>query len=197
LPWLTSTGLRAVTSAAAATLAAVPLGWNKVLRDAVWRSRYFTVCQANFGAMGASADVQVFHPFVAGPVLDALANLGGFAGLGGRTNVMRVLCGDLLPEAVVTRRSKGTFTAPLWTSTARDFARAWSGEGLDRSIIDVDALRSHWAVERLNLLSTTLLQAAWLHDNPAPGNTYAAPTASSSATDGDSADESGHGFIHP
>ena len=189
LPWLTPAGTRAVRSAAAAAAAGVPLGWNNALRKAVWRSRYFTVCQQNFAAMGARADVEVFHPFVSAPVLDALAAAGGFAGLGSRTNVMRTLCGTDLPEAVVTRRSKGTFSAPVWTSTARTFATQWSGGGVDRSLVDVDLLRAHWATDEINLLSTTLLQAAWLHDN-------ATPTAAESESPGSRPDEQGHGIVH-
>jgi asparagine synthase (glutamine-hydrolysing) len=189
LPWLTRAGQHAVRTAAAATAAAVPLGWNKALRRAVWRSRYFTVCQRNFAAMGATADVEVFHPFVSAPVLDALAAAGGFAGLGSRANVMRILCGTDLPDAVVTRRSKGTFSAPVWTTTARAFATQWSGDGVDRNLVDVDRLREHWAADEINLLSTTLLQAAWLHD-------YATQAAAGSDGSSGRSDEQGHGSVH-
>jgi hypothetical protein len=189
LPWLTPAGTRAVRAAAAAAAAAVPLGWNRALREAVWTSRYFTVCQQNFAAMGATADVEVFHPFVSAPVLDALAAAGGFAGLGSRTNVMRTICGSDLPEAVVTRRSKGTFSSPVWTTTARTFAKQWSGGGVDLSLVDVDLLRAHWATDQINLLSTTLLQAAWLHDN-------ATPMAAGSDSPGSRPDEQGHGIVH-
>jgi asparagine synthase (glutamine-hydrolysing) len=102
---------------------------------------------------------------------------------------MRALCGSDLPEAVVTRRSKGTFSAPVWTSTARTFATQWSGGGVDRSLVDVDLLRAHWAMDDINLLSTTLLQAAWLHDN-------ATRTAAESESPGSRPDEQGHGIVH-
>jgi hypothetical protein len=165
LPWLSTTGLRAVRAEASAAAAQLPLGWNKVLRHGIHGGRYFAVCQANFAAMGAAADVQVFHPFVAPAVLDALAKAGGFGGLGSRTEVMRLLCGDDLPERVISRATKGSFTSPMLTATARAFAESWSGEGVSADLVDPDALRSHWLSENVNLLSTTLMQAAWLHDN--------------------------------
>jgi hypothetical protein len=116
--------------------------------------------------MGAAANVEVYHPFVAPQVLDSLATAGGFGGLGTRTDVMRVLCGVDLPERVITRKSKGSFTSPMLTTTSRAFAENWSGDGLNEVLIDPVALRRHWRSDNVNLLSTTLMQAAWLHDNP-------------------------------
>jgi asparagine synthase (glutamine-hydrolysing) len=78
---------------------------------------------------------------------------------------MRQVFGDLLPDELIERRTKAGFTDPLWTETAKEFARDWSGEGVDRTLVDPDALRRHWAVDSRLLVSTTLLQAAWLHDH--------------------------------
>ncbi len=81
---------------------------------------------------------------------------------------MRQVFGSLLPTELIERRSKGRFTDPLWTETARQFARDWSGGGVDSTLVDPDALRRHWAGDVRNVVSTTLLQAAWLHDHSAP-----------------------------
>jgi asparagine synthase (glutamine-hydrolysing) len=78
---------------------------------------------------------------------------------------MRHVFGDLLPAELIERRTKAGFTDPLWTGTARQFAREWSGGGVDTTLVDAEALRAHWAGEPRNLVSTTLLQAAWLHDH--------------------------------
>ena len=75
---------------------------------------------------------------------------------------MRILCGDLLPEALLSRRTKGSFTDPTWTATAKAFATEWDGRGLSVQLVDAEKLRSHWLNGPSNLLSTTLLQAAWL-----------------------------------
>ena len=79
--------------------------------------------------------------------------------------MMEILFGDLLPDQVVRRTTKGAFTDPLWTSTACRFAEEWSGGGVDESLVDPAVLRRHWMSGTRNLLSTTLLQQAWLHDH--------------------------------
>jgi asparagine synthase (glutamine-hydrolysing) len=86
-----------------------------------------------------------------------------------RTELLESVFGELLPEEVIKRGTKGNYTSPLWTPVAMEFARQWSGEGFDRTLIDPDALRRHWSADERNLLSTTLLQAAWLHDHGTAG----------------------------
>jgi Asparagine synthase len=166
-PWLTARGRSEVSRAVAQADAQIPLGWSSVVRNSIWRSRYFRVCQENFEVMGAAAGIDVLHPFLHPSVLDSIASKGGFGGLGSRTEIMRLLCDELLPERVLERRSKGSFTQPTWTDTARTFARQWSGAGLDASLVDLGALKSHWDSDDVNLLSSTLLQAAWLREHAA------------------------------
>lgn len=164
-PWLTPLGRHLVRSASARDDAAVPFGFDRKLTSYVWRSRYFRLCQESFRALGSSCDTLTFHPLVAGPVLEALAARGGFPGFGGRDDLVRLLFGGILPPAVLTRATKGAFSTPLWSSTAVAFAREWSGQGVDTDLVDADLLREHWLDPERNLLSTTLLQQAWLHDH--------------------------------
>ncbi len=173
-PWLTPDGLVEVGKASADFQARLPLGWSRVIRAALWRARYFTVCQQNFATMGKAAGVEVFHPFVAAEVLDSLASAGGFGGLGSRADIMRLLCGSALPERVIGRGSKGSFDDPTWTDTARIFAREWSGGGVDQHLVEVQALREHWLGGQVNLVSGALIQAAWLHDNRGANHSTAA-----------------------
>jgi asparagine synthase (glutamine-hydrolysing) len=165
-PWVTTRGRRLLSRQLAIADGQIPLGWEAVLRRIVWRSRYFTVCTGSLAALGAAVDVAVVHPFVDPQVLDALARAGGFAGLGNRTALTDRLFGDVLPAEVVRRQSKASFTDPLWTATAREFAATWSGGGIDTTLVDADALRRVWAGDQPNLLTITLLQQAWLHDHP-------------------------------
>lgn len=164
LPWLTPDGQRGVADAIGASDASVPLGWSRVLRSWIPRDRYFAVCQHSLALLAGGYDVEIAHPFVAPEVLDALAAAGGIGGLGDRDALMLRLFGDLLPEQSLRRGTKASFSEPLWTATARRFAASWSGDGLNRDWVDVDALRRHWLDEQVDLRSTTLLQAAWLHD---------------------------------
>lgn len=166
LPWLTPLGRTRIAAALGDLRATSPLGWDRRVRQRFWRDRYFRVCEDTFTVLGAYHDVAVVHPFVDEQVLDALASAGGFAGFGSSQELMSELFGDLLPDRVVRRRTKGSFTDPLWTPTARSFAADWSGEGVDEELVDPVALRRQWLEEDRHLLSTTLLQQAWLHDHP-------------------------------
>jgi asparagine synthase (glutamine-hydrolysing) len=165
VPWLTDEGARQLVHAYGDSEGAVPIGWEATIRGWIWPGRYFRICVESFDVLGSDHDVAVVHPFVEPRVLDALATTGGFEGLGDRTGLMRHVFGDLLPAELIERRTKAGFTDPLWTETARTFAREWSGEGVDRTLVDADALRTHWMGETRNLVSTSLLQAAWLHDH--------------------------------
>jgi len=169
IPWLTEEGQRQLVRAYGASEGNIPLGWEATIRRWMWPGRYFRLCVESFDVLGSYHEVQVVHPFVERRVLDALGTAGGFRGVGGRTELMRDVFGDVLPPELVERTTKGTFTDPLWTETAMRFAREWSGEGVDRALVDPDALRRHWAGETRNLVSTTLLQSAWLHDH-GPGS---------------------------
>jgi len=161
VPWLTPRGTSQLTRALRRDYV-FPLGWGRVLRQVVWRMRYFTVCRRDFDVMAAPYDVRVSHPFVEAPVLQALAEAGSFAGLGHRRQILEALLGDLLPQTTLERVTKATYTDPLWTATAQRFAAAWDGRGVDAELVDPEALRRAWAVEPRPITSTTLLQAAWL-----------------------------------
>ena len=164
-PWLTEEGRRQVARAYGSHLGAVPLGWEAKVRRWIWPGRFFRICQASLQRLASDHDVAMVHPFVDGSFLDALGQFGGFRGLGSRTDFLREVFGDLLPTAVIERSTKGGFTDPLWTERAREFAKDWSGRGVDEELVNVDELRRHWRTDDRNLLSTTLLQVAWLHDN--------------------------------
>ena len=163
LPWLAPEGLRLACVASARLDSAVPLGWNAKIRRWLWRERYVRVCLECFSILGRDKDVQVVHPFVHPRVLDALARSGGFRGFGGRTQLVGALFGDLLPDAVVSRRTKGAYDDALWTATAFSFARSWSGQGIP-DVVDTEALRDHWLHEGRYAASALLLQHAWLAD---------------------------------
>ena len=162
LPWLTDGGRHLATQAAGRQDGRVPLGWDAKVRKYLWRGRYFRVCVASFARIGEDHGVRVVHPFVDPRVLDALARAGGFAGFGDRDDLVGILFGDLLPEAVVTRPTKAAFTDSLWTDIAIDFARSWSGDGDLPACVDREALHRNWLGPDRHVMSTLLLQQAWL-----------------------------------
>lgn len=164
LPWLTEVGIRRVASTVAASRARHPLGWGRMLRRAFWPSRYVQACRRSFEAAARPYDVRVVHPFADPDVLVPLARNGGFSGFEDRTALVQALFGDILPPETVRRTTKATFDDAVWTEAARRFGREWSGGGLPE-LVDVHALRHHWASGLPLASSATLIQAAWLHDH--------------------------------
>ncbi|MGD0197479.1 MAG: asparagine synthase-related protein [Solirubrobacteraceae bacterium] len=126
------------------------------------RRRYLSVGLHSLDLLAADREVQITHPLADRAFLTALARDGGPAGYGTRRQAMSSLFSDLLPPALLERTTKAVFDQPLWGSSARAFAASWNGEGLDRSLIDVDALRAHWQLATPTLWSATVLQDAWL-----------------------------------
>ena len=61
--------------------------------------------------------------------------------VGGGPPIMNALAGDLLPANVVGRTSKAYFNRVFFGEESRAFAAAWSGRGLDETLVDAEALR--------------------------------------------------------
>ncbi len=162
--WLTRRG-RVVLRNAFALDSLLHAGWERILRDYLWRSRYVQVCKANFQRMADVHSVTMYHPFVEPPVVMAMAKAGGFGGLSGREEILRLLTGDRLPQEILTRQGKATFRDPLWTATAKAFAESWTGTGLDERLVDPQAVHDAWLNDPPVVLTTTMLQAAWLAAN--------------------------------
>lgn len=166
LSWLTAEGRRAVAAAYAADEVNEHWRWDRVLRDHIARARYFTLAQSAFETLGQDHGVAVRHPFVHPWVTGSLARTYGKVGPATRSDLMRALFGDLLPERTITRATKATFTSPLFTEISRDFARDWSGAVPAGDLVDPAALRAMWQGSATpDARSAPLLQAAWLHDH--------------------------------
>ncbi len=117
---------------------------------------------ANRDWLAASFGARFAHPFLRPAFVDAVARQGGRLGYAGRTDAMRRIFGDVLPEAVLARQTKATFNTAFHGQATRSFARGWDGTGVDPDLVDVEALRSCWLAPRVHPGTTPLLQAAWL-----------------------------------
>jgi asparagine synthase (glutamine-hydrolysing) len=71
---------------------------------------------------------------------------------------------DLLPTDVVRRTTKASFNRVFFGEESRAFAVAWSGRGLDETLIEPEALRQEWLSEAPDGRTALLLQSAWLAD---------------------------------
>ncbi|MGY1779773.1 asparagine synthase-related protein [Geodermatophilus sp. SYSU D01036] len=138
-----------------------PLRWDNGVRSTAARrgtvlgSRTMEVLTQRWGSRLAAP---LAHP----RVLAALASFGGPRGLPDRRTGTRLLSGGSLPEAVCARRTKGVFNGSRFHRHTRAVIERWSGEGVDRRWVDVDALRATWTADVLDAGTSSLLQAAWL-----------------------------------
>jgi Asparagine synthase len=160
-PWLRHQARRAATADGAVETAAEP----RALRDrlAWWQTlRYLRVAASGIELVARGEDVRIAHPLLSRGFWAAVAGAAGPDGFGGRTDGMRRLFGDLLPDEIIERRSKANFDEAFWTDRARSFAAVWDGGGVPNELVDVAALQAHWRGPRPLAQSFILLQAAWL-----------------------------------
>ncbi|HEX8067149.1 MAG TPA: asparagine synthase-related protein [Thermoleophilaceae bacterium] len=160
-PWLTPAGAALVARALAREEVSWPHRWDRSVGH--WhRSRAYAALDGALAALAVEHDVAVVNPFLDPVVLAELAVAGGSTGFPSRTDAMRTLFGDLLPAELVARPGKAAFPGALWGPAVREFAAAWGGEGVDRELADVDALRREWLAAEPDFRTILLLHAAWL-----------------------------------
>ncbi len=128
--------------------------------------------------LGSEIDVEYVQTFSEPDLVAAVAAAAGFWGWTGRTTTMRDLFGDLLPRAVLERRTKAVFNRAVFTEHTREFARQWDGDGVDSELVDPEALRENWLSDFPHAPSMALLQQAWLASRR---NAHGAPQAAREA----------------
>lgn len=165
-PWLRADAARVLErrdadDAAAWSLHAGRNAWQFAARRTA-RLGYATI-----RTLAREVDVEYLQTFGEPDLVAAVAHAAGFWGWSGRTATMRRLFGDLLPRAVLERRTKAVFTHAVFTGHTRAFARTWSGAGVDPELVDPEALRENWLSASPHAPSMALLHQAWLATRPA------------------------------
>jgi hypothetical protein len=159
-PWLTPLA-HAELEAAIMRTSHSPLRWDRATMRSI-SVKANAVFTANFEAAIREYHHRPVNPFLSPRFVAALAAEGRFFGLGDRTAMMRYLFGDLLPDAVLSRTTKASFNQTRWGNFEREYARNWSGEGIDPNLIDVARLRAAWLSEDPPPGADYQLHAAWL-----------------------------------
>lgn len=118
--------------------------------------------QETLCALGDEIGVAYGQPFLDPAFVAATAEEAGFWGWTGRTTTMRHLFDDLLPRAVLERRTKATFNRAVFAGHTREFATGWDGAGVDTDLVDPGALRANWLSPLPHAPSMALLHQAWL-----------------------------------
>lgn len=160
-PWLRDHARRAVERAAAAEAAAEPF---RLRRRMQWLRglRHMGVGLDSLGVLAEADGAAVHHPLSDRDFWAELGALPRSNRLRTRTEAMRALFGDLLPEPVLARATKASFDEAFWNRHSRAFAASWDGSGVDAEVVDTELLRREWSSPAPNPRSYLLLQAAWL-----------------------------------
>lgn len=156
--WLADGTLRDV--AAQRTARRAPLHWGEETRQII-TGAVPGLLTHNLAVLCAEFGVDARHPLLDEGFLRAWAESGGRWGFAGRTDAMRRLFSDLLPEPILSRSTKAHFGSSRWGESEREFARRWDGTGLPAAI-DPERIRAHWLSDHPNGTSALALHAAWL-----------------------------------
>lgn len=138
-----------------------PLDWISGTRRLL-RRRGWVHGARTMALLAEPADVVVVHPLLDGGFLESLAGPAGYLGFASRTEAMRRLFGDLLPDAILDRESKAFFNGVTFNAHTRGFVDEWDGTGVDTDLVDAEALREEWRSPCPHAGSSALLQTAWL-----------------------------------
>jgi asparagine synthetase B (glutamine-hydrolysing) len=155
--WLRPEARRAVARLWARQTASEPRRKRAHVR---WRGRfrYQRVGGASLGLLAEDARVGLVHPFLAPAFRAALARTS----FRERTAALRGLLGDLLPDAILARRTKSSFDEAFFARHSRAFAESWDGTGADEEFVLPEALADEWLSAHPDARSLLLLQALWL-----------------------------------
>jgi asparagine synthase (glutamine-hydrolysing) len=164
MPWLRQQARAALAEELAELERQAPLSFPASVR-LVPRRRAQVLGARNRRYFANHHGVDISSPLLHPDVVAALARRGGVIGPGDRTAVLRSLVPDLLPDTVLSRTSKATFNGAFWGRHTRQFAKRWSGGGVDEKLVDPEVLRSVWISEENQPITAALLQQAWLSDH--------------------------------
>lgn len=160
VPWLRPDAAALVRRHWEDELADGPVRYDRMLaRFTGSRARLLGL--ATLDTIAHSRGAATAHPFATPQFLAALAVRHGTAGPRSRSEGMADLFADVLPDDVLRRSTKAIFNDAFWGPTTQTFVRTWNGKGLDKSLVDVSALRRAWAGNDSDYRGFLLLHSAW------------------------------------
>ncbi|WP_210438695.1 asparagine synthase-related protein [Nocardioides xinjiangensis] len=165
-PWLRPEAREQHHRLLAADLTTEPLSTARSLQWLVTR-RAAAMASHNYAVLAADHGLVLHEPLLEPRFVRTLARAAGTWGYASRTDAMRSLFADVLPEAILSRRSKAYFNRAFMGQATRAFAEQWDGSGLDPELVDVEVLRAEWLSDFPSAIATPLLHAAWLAATPA------------------------------
>jgi hypothetical protein len=165
--WLTPAAERESRRMHARDVLEEPVTWRAWVRHRAQR-RELRLAQQHLKDLAADTDALVVSPLLEPAVCEAIARAGGRTGFPGRFSAIYRLFPGQLPDALASRRRKALFDEVFWREPSRALARSFDGGGIDRGLVDPEALREAWRQPQPSVRSALLLQQVWLSANGAP-----------------------------
>ncbi|WP_165962775.1 asparagine synthase-related protein [Occultella glacieicola] len=128
----------------------------------ITRRRSWATMAANQALIAGTYQVRASNPLLDDDFIAALAHAGATWGYNGRTATMKALFSDVLPSALLSRRTKASFNRAYAGRYTREFARHWDGSGVDGELVDPEILRDVWLSDEPTMSTAMLLHQAWL-----------------------------------
>jgi hypothetical protein len=172
LSWLQPAAQRRAVALLTTRQAAVPVRFSRAATTQITH-RCFTAAAGTFSALGEALGTTVELPLCRPGVAESLAGAGGSLGFGEQRAMLERLAGDLLPSELLAWRPAPDLNPIFFGEPSREFAANWTGDSLDESVVDVDALRRTWLSERPDPRTACLLQYAWLNKHVSLGSSPA------------------------
>lgn len=161
MPWLRPAAEREALALLRRRQAEAPIRFDRAVTKQVTH-RCFEGAAGTFDAFGKALGTSIDQPLRRLGVVDSFAGAGGWRGFSSAGEMLRRLCGNLLPADVLTARPGLDLTRVFFGEASREFATNWTGEGLDESIVDTEVLRHSWLSATPDPRTACLLQYAWL-----------------------------------
>jgi len=162
-PWLTVSARTRFLDLIASEKAAMPLTYRPALL-ALAAKRDFVLGQSNYRRVARDFDVTVVDPLLDLGFLNSLGTHYGLLSPHSRTSAMLDLFDHLLPTAILARNTKSFFQEAVLGEPTRQFAREWSGEGLNPEYVNAQVLKREWQAGTISPMGEFLLQQAWLYE---------------------------------
>lgn len=160
VPWLREGAQRELANAFADHRAREPRTWRARI-PYYNRLRYVAMLRANNRALARSRGAGILNLFLDPQFISNFAARQGVLEFPGRTAFLTELFDGIVPPAILQRTDKPIFNL-YWGQHSQELAKRWTGEGVDTSLVDPDALAEEWAKQNPSFRSALLLQRVWL-----------------------------------
>lgn len=169
MPWLRPDAEREALALLRRRQASAPLRCDRAMGAQVTH-RCFDAAAATLSALAEALGTSIEQPLRQPGVAESIAGAAGRRGFRGLGEMLRRMCGDLLPADLLAPRRGPDLARVFFGDISREFAANWTGTDIDESVVDTDALRSNWLSDCPDPRTACLLQYAWLSEQVTAGS---------------------------